>query len=96
MNEETVLIPHPYQGLTVRLGDREANVHEVKDGTVYYGMYRDDPGFYPACVGLYRKSAEEFINSLGRAILDGAMVYSLLNDERPFPKSFNSIGKEKR
>jgi hypothetical protein len=81
--DQVVLIPQPYQGLTARLGRREANVHEVKDGIVYYGMYDDDADDCPyRCVALHRKPVEDFVNSLGRAILDGAVTFSLINTDR--------------
>lgn len=77
--DETVTIPHPYRGLTARLDRREVNVHEVRDGIVYYGMYDDDADDCPyRCVACYQKTVEDFINSLGRAILDGAVTFSLI------------------
>lgn len=72
---DTVLIPHPYVGLTARLGTVEINVHDVKGGLVYYGRYEDgERGTW----NLYRKPVDEFTDSLGRSILDGAAVFSLL------------------
>lgn len=64
----------PYQGLTVRKGDLEANVHFVRDGEVYYGVYRDG-----CCVGLYRKESDNFAKSMRAAVADGASVYSLVD-----------------
>lgn len=81
--DETVLIPNPYKGLTARLGRREVNVHEVRDGIVYYGLYDDDAEDAPYhCVAAYQLPQEDFINRLGRSILDGAVTFSLLNNDR--------------
>ena len=83
MDSVTVLIPQPYQGLTVRLGKREVNVHEVSNGTVYYGMYDDDAEEAPyRMVGAYQTKVDDFVNMLGRAILDGAVTYSLIKEEQ--------------
>jgi hypothetical protein len=68
-----ILIPHPYKGLTFRKGQREINVHSVDSDTVYYGKYEDGQD-WPAY--LFRMSVEDFVLSSGRAILDGATVYS--------------------
>lgn len=64
----------PYQCLTVRLGDLEANVHDVKGGEVYYGVYRDG-----ACVALYRKAVAAFMEGVDLAIAQGGAVFSLLS-----------------
>lgn len=63
----------PYQCLTVKLGDKLANVHFVKDGEVYYGVYRDD-----ALVTLYRKSIQAFKDSVELALEQGGTVFSLI------------------
>jgi hypothetical protein len=85
-DDELVPIPNPYRGLTARKGNREVNVHEVADGTVYYGLYdfdRDDCPYY--CVGCYRCSVDEFIDRLGGHMARGdAAVFSLLDDREPF------------
>ncbi len=39
--ERSVSAPAPKKGLTFRKGKREANVHAVKDGIVFYGVYLD-------------------------------------------------------
>lgn len=70
---EMVTIPSPYTGLTLRLGAQEVNVHSVSDGVVYYGKYEDGEELP---VAMYRMREEDFINSAGRSILDGALVYS--------------------
>jgi hypothetical protein len=69
----------PYPGLTARLGKLEANVHDVRDGIVYFGVYDDDADDCPCnCVALYRVSVEAFMNKLGKAIEDGAVLFSSL------------------
>lgn len=84
-DNEMVPIPHPYRGLTARNGNREVNVHEVKDGVVYYGLYdfdRDDAPYY--CIGLYQKPVEEFIDQLGGHLARGdAEVFTLIDDREP-------------
>jgi hypothetical protein len=80
-DDDTVTIPSPYQGLTVRKGDREVNVHSVKDGEVYYGLYVDDPEGIDgmACIGLFRKPLEEFIDQVGGHMARGdAAVFSMI------------------
>ena len=69
----------PYVGLTARLGAQEINVHDVSGDVVYYGKYADDADDCPyRCIALYQMPIEEFVNRLGRAILDGAVTFSLL------------------
>ena len=63
----------PYQGLTVRKGELEANVHFVREGEVYYGVYRDG-----ACVGLYRKALDNFAASVELAVSEGGELFSLI------------------
>lgn len=85
-DDDTVTIPHPYRGLTARQGEREVNVHYVKDGTVYYGLYdfADDEAPYH-CIGLHRCPVEEFIDRLGGHMARGdAAVFSLIDDRDPF------------
>lgn len=78
---ETVSIPRPYVGLTARLGRQEINVHSVDGGIVYYGKYDDDADDAPySCVALYQLPEDDFVDRLGRAILDGAVTFSLLTD----------------
>jgi hypothetical protein len=80
-----VEIPEPYAGLSFRLGRREVNVHEVKDGIVYFGMYCDDAEDSPyRCTNLYQLPVDEWIDSAGRALLDGAVAFSrLVPDKMP-------------
>ena len=59
--------------LQAKLGAQEVNVHDVSNGVVYYGKYEDGEE-WP--VRLYRMREEDFINSAGRSIIDGASVYS--------------------
>lgn len=70
----------PYQCLTVKLGDKLANVHFVKDGEVYYGVYRGD-----AILALYRKSIDAFWEGVKLALEQGGTVFSLLKE--PFGDS---------
>lgn len=76
----------PYAGLTVRLGKREVNVHDVHEGTVYFGEYHDEADDRPCrCVGLYRMSAIEFRDSVEKAVAKGAVTFTLTEgacDER--------------
>lgn len=65
----------PYQCLTVKLGDQLANVHFVKDGEVYYGVYRND-----ALVALYRKTVAAFWEGVDLALEQGGTVFSLLSE----------------
>lgn len=65
----------PYQCLTVKLDNLLANVHRVKDGEVFYGVYRDD-----ALIGLYRKPVEEFWRSVELVLEQGGTVFSLLKE----------------
>lgn len=85
-DEDMVPVPHPYRGLTARQGNREVNVHYVRDGQVYYGLYDfdvDDAPYF--CVGLYRCPVEEFIDRIGGHMARGdAAVFSLLDDREPF------------
>lgn len=85
-DDDLVPILHPYKGLTARSGKREINVHEVKDGIVYYGLYdedADDCPFY--CLGLYQLPVEAFIDRLGGHMARGdAAVFTLLDNSEPF------------
>jgi len=56
---------------------------EVKDGVVYYGMYDDVALDCPhRCVGLHQKPVDDFVNSLGRAILSKWLV---TQNSKPWP-----------
>lgn len=83
---DSIAIPHPYTGLTARLGRQEINVHDVTDGIVYYGKYDDDADDAPYhCIALFQLPVEDFINRLGRAILDGAVTFSMLTAPQGWP-----------
>jgi hypothetical protein len=62
----------PVRGLTYRKGTREANVHEVIDGTVYYGMYEDGSD---SPVATYRTSLKEWKRLAQKAMKHGASVF---------------------
>ena len=47
--DRCVRAPAPRKGLTFRKGKREANVHEVKDGIRYYGVYLDGDDWPAGC-----------------------------------------------
>jgi hypothetical protein len=63
----------PYTGLTFRLGDREVNVHDVANNTVYFGQYRDDDE-WP--ISLYRLPVPAFESMVSEALEQGAIAYS--------------------
>ena len=65
----------PYKCLTVQRGDLLANVHFVKDGEVYYGVYRGGD-----VVALYRKSIAAFMEGIDLALAEGGAVFSLLKE----------------
>ena len=85
-DDDMVPIPHPYAGLTARQGKREVNVHEVREGVVYYGLYDEDADDRPCyCIGLYRMPVEDFIDRLGGHLARGdAAVFTLLDNREPF------------
>jgi len=70
------MIYEPYQCLTVKLGNLEANVHDVKNGEVYYGVYREG-----ALIALYRKAVAAFMESVDLALAQGGTVFSLLTND---------------
>lgn len=61
----------PPTGFTVRKGPREANVHEVLDGIVYYGIYLDGIE-WPA--GLHQATLDEWDRLVRHALEHGAEV----------------------
>ena len=65
----------PAKGLTYRKGKREANVHDVKDGIVYYGVYLDGDD-WPA--GLYQATLDEWDRLATQAVEHGAEVFSMV------------------
>lgn len=77
--ENSILIPSPYTGLTLVKDDKEINVHEVRDGKVYYGLYRTyliEEDAMP--IAMYQLPEEEWITRAGKAILDGAICFSIV------------------
>ena len=76
---QSVSVLEPYTGLTVRKGEKEINVHFVDAGVVYYGLYNDRSKVFGH---LLRKPVIDFMQSLARAINDGAVAYSLVEFDR--------------
>lgn len=73
--DRNVRAPAPTKGLTFRNGKREANVHEVKDGIVFYGVYLDGDDL-PAW--LYQATLDEWNNLATQAVEHGAEVFTML------------------
>ena len=72
-----MLIPSPYKGLSIRLGTDVINVHDVKQGVVYFGRYRDGADHLPFnCLRLYQMPKQDFVDSFGRSLIDGAIAFS--------------------
>lgn len=69
---------YPYRGFTARLGKREVNVHFVKDGVVYYGLYDDDAADVAPerCIGAYRLPVQDFMAQLDKEIKNGAVTFT--------------------
>lgn len=67
--------PTPAKGLTFRKGRVEANVHEVRGGRVYYGVYRDGED-WPA--GLFQCSLSHWDWLAEKAISEGATVFNFV------------------
>ncbi|MDY0186191.1 MAG: hypothetical protein RBR43_09980 [Desulfuromonadaceae bacterium] len=65
----------PVRGLTYRKGTREANIHAVLDGTVYYGMYEDGSD---VPVATYRANLREWKRLAKKAMKHGASVFMYL------------------
>jgi len=58
-------------GMTWRRGKREVNIHDVKDGVVYYGLYDDDAHDAPEhCIGLYQRTVADFSQALAALLAD--------------------------
>lgn len=68
----------PRKGLTLRHGQRESNVHDVKNGVVYYGVYLDGDD-WPA--GLYRVKLIEWYKMARAALTAGASVFTLVRPQ---------------
>jgi len=69
----------PTKGLTFRKGKREANVHDVKDGIVFYGVYLDGDD-WPA--GLYQTTLDEWNRLVTQAVDNGAEVFTRVRSNR--------------
>ncbi|MBL8469683.1 hypothetical protein [Methyloversatilis discipulorum] len=79
MSNEAASELSPMPGLTFRKGKREANVHEVKGGVVYYGMYLDGEEFP---TGLYRASLAEWDRLASQALVHGAEVFTKVRPKK--------------
>lgn len=73
--DRCVRAPAPRKGLTFRKGKREANVHKVKNGIVYYGVYLDGDD-WPA--GLYQATLDEWDWLATQAVEHGAEVFTMV------------------
>ena len=73
--DRCVRAPAPTKGLTFRKGKREANVHDVKDGIVFYGVYLDGDD-WPA--GLYQATLDEWDRLATQAVEHGAEVFTMV------------------
>ena len=67
--------PAPRKGLTFPQGQAQANVHEVKDGIRYYGVYLDGDD-WPA--GLYQATLDEWDRLATQAVEHGAEVFTIV------------------
>lgn len=73
--DRCVRAPAPTKGLTFRKGKREANVHDVRDGIVFYGVYLDGDD-WPA--GLYQATLDEWNKLATQAVEHGAEVFTMV------------------
>lgn len=73
--ERRVSVPPPTKGLTFRNGKREANVHNVKDGIVFYGVYLDGDD-WPA--GLYQATLDQWDQLATQAVEHGAEFFTMV------------------
>ena len=78
--DRNVRAPAPTKGLTFRKGKREANVHDVKDGIVFYGVYLDGDD-WPA--GLYQATLDEWNRLAEQAVEHGAGVFTMVRPNAP-------------
>ncbi len=65
----------PVKGLTLRKGNLEANVHCVKDGMVFYGVYKDGDD-WP--YGLYKETIDKWNLMANIAVEQGAEVFMMV------------------
>ena len=79
--DRCVRAPAPTKGLTFRKGKREANVHDVKDGIVFYGVYLDGDD-WPA--GLYQATLDEWNRLAEQAVEHGAEVFTMMRSNASF------------
>ena len=63
----------PYTGLSFRKGNKEVNVHEVKDGTVYWGYYEDGDELPHR---LHRCGMSDWNKMVRKALDTGATAFS--------------------
>ncbi len=69
-------------GASWRKGKQVVNIHDIKDGVVYYGKYDDDAHDRPEhCVGLFQRQIADFRAALKRAIKQGAKPVDPIFDE---------------
>ncbi len=77
-----IQVPHPQKGISLCLGTREINVHEVVNGEVLYGHYDETAHDSPYhCTGTYRMRIDRWIEAAGMAISDGAAPFCRLEPE---------------
>ena len=68
-------VPAPMKGLTFRKGGREANVHDVRGDTVFYGIYQDGEDLP---VGMYQATLDEWGKLALQAVEHGAAVFTMV------------------
>ena len=87
--DRCVRAPAPTKGLTFRKGKREANVHDVKNGIVFYGVYLDGDD-WPA--GLYQATLDEWDRLATQAVEHGAEVFTMVrsNSDCTDPRRLSS------
>jgi hypothetical protein len=69
-------------GAAWRKGKIVVNIHDIKDGRVYYGKYDDDAHDAPEhCIGLFRVPIADFRAALRSEIKRGAVAVNTLFDD---------------
>lgn len=66
----------PYSGLTLSLNNIDINIHNIKNGYVYYGKYRNGE-----CLDMLITSITVFSGFISQAIESGASIYTLIKTE---------------